>query len=110
MKNNIIKILRKNPTPWESKLWYHLRNRNLDRVKFRRQFKIDKYIVDFCCLEKKLIIELDGGHHNENDNIIRDQQRKKYLENHGYKVLRFWNNEVDNNLEGVIDKILENIN
>ena len=59
MKNNIIKILRKNPTPWESKLWYHLRNRNLNGVKFRRQFKIDKYVVDFCCLEKKLIIELD---------------------------------------------------
>lgn len=76
-------------------------------MKFRRQFKIGNYIVDFCCLEKKLIIELDGSQHTIKQNIIQDKKRQEFLENLGYKVLRFWNNEIDENPDGVIQKIIQ---
>ena len=68
-----------------------------------------KYIVDFCCQGKKLIIELDGGHHNETATLQNDSEKQKYLESKGYKVLRFWNNELDSNLEGVLEVIRRNI-
>ena len=109
MKNRLVKlarILRKNQTPYESKLWCLLRDKRLEGLKFRRQYPIGIYIVDFCCFEKKLIIELDGGHHNQNEQIKNDQKRDQYLINQGYKILRFWNNDLDNNIEGVIEKIL----
>ena len=76
-------------------------------LKFRRQYKIGKYVVDFCSLSKRLVIELDGGHHNEISVNTKDVERQKYIESHGYEVLRFWNNEVDNNIEGLVDRILE---
>ncbi|MFA5022211.1 MAG: DUF559 domain-containing protein [Patescibacteria group bacterium] len=60
----------------------------------------------FVVFKNKIVIELDGSHHNEEVNIVKDQERQKYLENKGYKVVRFWNNEIDQNLEGVIEKIL----
>lgn len=104
---NLSRKLRKDQTPWEGKLWQVLRNRNIEGLKFRRQFKIGKYIVDFCCIERKLVIELDGGHHNEQKNILKDKVRQKYIESKGYKVLRIWNNEIDDNLEGVIDQVLD---
>jgi len=110
MKNHIARVLRKNQTPQEIKLWSLLKNKKLAGLKFRRQHKIDKYIVDFCCLEKKLIIELDGGQHNEEKNIIKDKQRDKFLHDQGYVVLRIWNNEVNENMEGVVDKMLESCN
>lgn len=94
-------------TPWERKLWNVIRNRKIKGLKFRRQFKIGKYIADFCCLEKKLILELDGGHHNEGTIKAEDEIRRKYLESQGYKIFRVWNNEIDNNLEGVIDRIIQ---
>ncbi len=68
-----------------------------------------KYIVDFCCQEKKLIIELDGGHHSELTISQADQEKESYLVSNGYKVLRFWNNEVGRNLEGVLETIKRNI-
>ncbi|MBI5221182.1 MAG: DUF559 domain-containing protein [Candidatus Magasanikbacteria bacterium] len=108
MKNHITRILRENQTLWEAKLWQVLRNRQLAHWKFRRQYQIGKYVVDFCCLSKKLVIELDGGHHNIEQNKIKDEEKQKYIESQGYKALRFWNDEVDKNIEGVIDKILEN--
>lgn len=108
MKTHVTRKLRRTQTPWELKLWNTLRNRAINGLKFRRQFKIGPYVVDFCCLEKKLIIELDGGHHNEDMNQSADQIRQKYLEHQGYKVLRFWNLDIDRNLEGVIQTIIEN--
>ena len=99
---NLAKINRRNPTDAEYKLWRQLRNRYKD-FKFRRQFSIDnKYIVDFVCLEKRLIIEIDGGHHNENNH---DKKRTDYLENKGFKLLRFWNNDILNNIQVCLDCI-----
>jgi len=66
---------------------------------------IGEYIVDFCCNEKKLIIEIDGGQHNELEFINKDKQRDEYFGKCGYRVLRIWNNEIDDNLEGVLEKI-----
>ena len=106
MRPHISKILRKNHTPWELKLWGLLRNKKLAGLKFRRQFKIGPYIVDFCCLEKKLIIELDGGHHNLDTVIPKDDKRDRFLKQLGFSVLRFWNNELDSNPEGVTEAIL----
>lgn len=108
MKKHVSRILRRNQTPWELKLWQVIRNKQVKGLKFRRQFKIDKYIVDFCCLEKKLVVELDGGHHDESQNRLRDEVRQKHLEKLGFKVLRFWNNDIDHNLNGVIETIIQN--
>ena len=94
------KNLRHNMTREEVKLWNVLRNRQLMNLKFRRQVPIGKYIVDFFCTDKNLIIELDGGQHNELDNIKYDKIRTAYLSHQGYKVLRFWNDEVWNNFAG----------
>jgi len=99
-------MLRKNQTDHESKLWYNLRNRGLGDLKFRRQYKMGKYVVDFCCPSKKLVIELDGGHHAEDKYLIKDKEKQKYIESKGYKVLRVWNSEIDDNLDGVLDEIL----
>lgn len=103
----ISRILRKNQTPHEIKLWSLLRGRRFENFKFVRQYAIGKYIVDFCCRKGKLIIELDGGQHNEDKNIKNDQLRDKSLINRGYRILRVWNNELDENLEGVLDKVYE---
>ena len=107
--NKLTKIarnLRKHQTPHELKLWQLLRSRRFQNFKFRRQFPVDKYIVDFCCLHNRLMIELDGGQHNENANLEKDEVRDKYLHDQGFTVLRIWNNEINNNLEGVAGKIL----
>jgi len=108
-KNILAKNLRKNQTPQEQKLWQLIRNNQLG-VKFKRQHPIGDYIVDFVCREKWLIIELDGGQHNEDDNIINDKIRTQYLESRGFKVIRFWNNDINNNIEGVILDIKKYIN
>ncbi len=91
--------LRKELTPAERKLWSAIRNDQLG-VNFRRQHAIGNYIPDFVCIEKKLIIELDGSQHLEQ--AAYDQERTKYLEAQGYKVIRFWNNDVMKNMDGVI--------
>ncbi|MGI0439534.1 DUF559 domain-containing protein [Helicobacter himalayensis] len=98
------RTLRKVPTQAESKLWQELRNKKLG-VGFRRQFVIDsKYIADFVCLEKRLIIECDGGGHNGN---FKDIERDFYLESQNFRILRFWNNEIIENVAGVVWKIKE---
>ena len=99
--------LRNNMTPQERKIWQLLRNKSVLNLKFRRQYPIENYIVDFICNEKNLIIEIDGGQHNEEINKIYDEKRTEFLESRGYKVLRFWNNEIDNNIEGVYLEILK---
>jgi len=92
-------------TDAERALWRLLRARQLSGYKFRRQQPIDRYIVDFVCLAYRLIIEVDGGQHATN--IAYDEPRIRYLESAGFQVLRFWNNEVLENSEGVCLKILE---
>lgn len=107
-KYHIARKLRKNSTIQERMLWKILRNRQFKNLKFRRQFPIGEYIVDFVCEEKRIVIELDGGQHNEFENIIKDNERTKFIESEGYKVIRFWNNDILNNLEGVF-KILNDL-
>ena len=104
---NLARTLRKNSTKQERILWKILRNRQFKNLKFKRQIPIDKYIADFVCEEKKLIIEIDGGQHNKEENISKDNIRTKILTDEGYKVVRFWNNEIENNLEGVYKKLLD---
>ena len=100
------KKLRINSTDTEKYLWKYLRGRQLEGFKFRRQHPIGKYIVDFVNLERRIIIELDGGQHIENK---KDKLRDKWLEERGYEVLRFWDNEVFTNVEGVLEVIKEKI-
>ena len=101
----LAKILRKNQTEQEEKLWQLIRNNKFYGYKFRRQVPIGDYIVDFLCLEKRIVIELDGGQHNEPEYIRYDNERTAYLEHRGYKVIRFWNNEVNENIIGVYEKL-----
>jgi len=102
---NLSKTLRKEQTPWEAKLWYLLRGNRLNGLKFKRQVPIGKFIADFCCDEKALIIELDGGQHNETRALEADIERSEFLKSEGYTVLRFWNNELDSNIDGVLEAI-----
>ncbi len=101
---NRARNLRKNRTDAENRMWYFLRNRRLSGYKFVREKVIGKYIADFVCREKKLIIEVDGGQHMAA--AAYDQQRTKDLEAIGYQVVRFWNNEVHENIQGVMENIL----
>jgi very-short-patch-repair endonuclease len=105
-KHHAIK-LRKESTLAECKLWVYLRNDELG-VSFRRQHAIGQYIADFCSPKAKLIIELDGSQHLEQEEY--DSERTKFLESHGYKVLRFWNNDVMNHIDAVIHAILQAMN
>ena len=97
--------LRKGQTDAEKRLWGAIRNRQVFGYKFRRQYLIKGFIVDFVCLECKLIVEADGGQHQLQETY--DQRRTVVLREEGYKVLRFWNNEILANLEGVLQKIME---
>ena len=108
MLKHFKKSLRKSQTDAENILWYHLRNRNFQNYKFRRQHVLCGYIVDFVCLEKKLIIELDGGQHA--NQIAYDSARTLKLEAHGFQILRFWNDEIFNNTNDVLEVIYETLN
>ena len=100
------RLLRKNLTPQEQKLWNILKNKQFYGYKFLRQYPIKPYIVDFICREAKIIIEIDGGQHNQVKDIAYDKVRTDYLNKLGYKVIRFWNNDIDMNPEGVY-KVLQ---
>jgi very-short-patch-repair endonuclease len=102
----LAKTLRKNATHVEALLWKKLKARQFEGIKFRRQQPIEDFIVDFVSFEKRIIIELDGGQHAENRQ--RDRERDRLLTEAGFKVLRFWNNEVQENLDGVLERIREN--
>jgi very-short-patch-repair endonuclease len=97
------KALRKHQTDAEQKLWFHLRGKRFSDVKFKRQKPIGSYVVDFVATNEKLIIELDGGQHQER--MAYDQERTNYLESCGYRVLRFWNNECLTEIDTVLDRI-----
>ena len=104
---NKAKTLRTNQTEAEQRLWYHLRAHRFMGLKFKRQKPMGRYIVDFVCMERQLIIELDGGQHAEQ--MAYDQHRDAWLRSQGYTVLRFWNNEVMHQLEDVLEQIRNTI-
>ena len=99
--------MRHEPTDAEARLWAYLRAHRLGGVHFRRQYPIDPYIVDFCALKPKLIIEVDGSQHLDQEEY--DRERTEYLESKGYRVLRFWNNEVMGDIDTVVGVILDEV-
>ena len=101
------RALRNNPTDAEKHLWQKLKSKQLNGYKFRRQFPIGNYIVDFICLKEKLIIELDGGQHLQQ--VSYDKQRETWLKGQGFRVLRFWNDEILNHVDEVLEKILSEL-
>jgi very-short-patch-repair endonuclease len=101
------RALRKNLTNAERALWNTLSRRQIAGAKFRRQQVLGSYIVDFVCFEKRLIVEVDGGQHA--DQLTYDVARTAWLETQGYRVLRFWNNEVLGNIAGVTQVILDTV-
>jgi very-short-patch-repair endonuclease len=101
---NRARQLRRQQTDVESKLWIRLRDRQLCGVKFRRQHPIGPYIVDFCCPDRGLVVELDGGQHAEHTSS--DQARTRILNAEGYRVVRFWNHEVLNQADAILDEIV----
>jgi very-short-patch-repair endonuclease len=110
LKNRLQRLLRSNMTDAECALWKRLRGCQLNGCKFRRQHPFGDFILDFVCLEAKLVIEVDGGQHNGS---AQDLDRDQVLENAGYRVMRFWNNQVLNEIESVVESIwleLERLN
>jgi very-short-patch-repair endonuclease len=97
------KQMRSQPTPAEHRLWQLLRAKRLSGYRFKRQLAIDHYIADFVCLQRRLIVEADGGQHSENK---ADARRDAYLKAQGFRILRFWNNDIFSNEEGVLTSIL----
>ncbi|WP_368543051.1 endonuclease domain-containing protein [Enterobacter soli] len=97
------KRLRRELTNEENRLWYLLRGRRFAHYKFRRQHPVGNYILDFACCEARLAVELDGGQHDENREY--DRQRTQWLNQKGWHVIRFWNNELGNSEEAVLDQI-----
>ncbi|MEN8253296.1 MAG: endonuclease domain-containing protein [Patescibacteria group bacterium] len=107
LRTELARKLRKKLTPEERKLWNKIKNRQLLEYKFRRQQPIGPYVLDFYCADKKLAIELDGGHHNDEETKEYDKERSEFIENQGIKVIRFWNQEVNKNINLVIDQIVK---
>ena len=103
ISKNIARNLRKKPTEAEKILWQRLRNRQVEGFKFRRQQILGSYVVDFVNFERKLVIELDGSQHEVEKE--RDWKRDRWLQTQGFEVLRYWNNEVFENVEGVLETI-----
>jgi very-short-patch-repair endonuclease len=91
-------------TDAERTLWFRLRDRRLNGMKFRRQMPIRSYVVDFCCESAHLVVELDGGQHDERS--LEDAKRTADIEDYDYLVLRFWNNDVMSNIDGVLETIV----
>jgi very-short-patch-repair endonuclease len=104
-RNNLQRRLRRNMTDAERKLWSVLRGRQMEGLKFRRQHPFEDYILDFVCLEKKIVIEIDGGQHQEL--VLEDGVRTKMLEKAGFRVLRFWNHQVLQEIEAVAEQITQ---
>ena len=107
MKNlkDVTKKLRQNMQIPERILWAKLRNRRFKQYKFRRQVQIDNYIVDFICYEKSLIIELDGRQHLTPENLIQDEIRTQYLKNKNYNIVRYYNTDILNNIDNVLEDL-----
>ena len=104
---NKAKSLRKNMTDEEKSLWYDLREFKADGLKFRKQAPIGHYIVDFVCLSAKLVVEIDGIHHGDPDQLAHDKVRDAWLKSEGFQVLRFWNDELKKDKNLVLNTILQ---
>jgi len=105
LKAKLQRGLRNSPTDAEYRLWQRLRGRQLDDCKFRRQHPFGNYILDFVCLERRVVVELDGSQHSNSINY--DLQRTHAIEDVGFVVLRFWNNQLHDNIDGVLEVILQ---
>jgi very-short-patch-repair endonuclease len=106
MPKRAARALRHASTDAEIRLWAALRGRRLAGFKFRRQHPIDRFVVDFVCTKHHLVIEADGGQHADSE---ADAERTKWLEGQGWRVLRFWNNDILANIEGVLETILASL-
>jgi very-short-patch-repair endonuclease len=93
--------------PAEQRLWFFLRRKQLGGFRFRRQHTIGPYITDFACVEARIVIELDGEQHGFDEAAARDGRRDAFLDAQGFQVLRFWNGDVYNNIEAVLEAILD---
>ena len=105
MKHQLARRLRREQTEVERKLWSALRNRRFARFKFRRQQPIGPFVVDFVCFEKKVVVELDGSQHALPENAAADKIRTGYLQRRGYRVKRYWNGDVNQYFDSVLDDI-----
>jgi len=105
-KQEFARYLRKTMTDAEQALWWRLRKKQIAGCRFRRQHPVGPFIADFACIESRLLIEVDGSQHHACE---RDSRRDEYLRNAGFHILRFWNNEVLENMEGVCDVILRHL-
>jgi very-short-patch-repair endonuclease len=106
MANEKARQLRRNRTAAERRLWRQLRELKQAGFKFRQQVPIDPFIVDFACLSRRLIVEVDGGAHSTDREVARDARRERYLKAQGFQVLRVWNSDVRENISGVMDTIV----
>jgi very-short-patch-repair endonuclease len=110
LANENARALRKRLTPQEVKVWMKLRELKALGFHFRRQAPIGRYIVDFASLRARIVVEIDGGQHGMHDGIRSDRERDAVLRSQGFRVLRFWNSDVDQNLNGVMESILSALN
>jgi very-short-patch-repair endonuclease len=99
--------LRLNTTEAEARLWQHLRRSEMLGSHFRRQVPIGPFVADFACMAARLVIELDGSQHGTDEGTRRDAARTRWFEQEGYRVVRFWNNDLVNNMDGVLERIYE---
>ena len=99
------RVLRRNMTDAERVLWPRLRAKRFAGYKFRRQTAIGRYVADFCCMSAGLIVEADGGGHSEDGDDAYQKRRSAYLRARGYRILRFWNNDIIQNTDAVLDEI-----
>jgi very-short-patch-repair endonuclease len=106
-KRKTAKVLRENTTTAEDILWRHLRRIEIKGSHFRRQVPIGPYVADFACLKERLIIEVDGSQHGNDPNSRRDEDRTRWLNSEGYRVMRFWNNDVMSKTEAVLEAVYE---
>ncbi|MBN8980050.1 MAG: endonuclease domain-containing protein [Rhizobiales bacterium] len=109
MANENARALRKRLTPQEVKLWVRLRQLKALKFHFRKQAPIGHYIVDFVSFNRRLVIEADGGQHGLRSNMKADSVRDEFLSSQGFQILRFWNSEIDQNLDGVLAKIMRSL-
>jgi very-short-patch-repair endonuclease len=109
MANQNARNLRKNLTPQEVKLWSKLRELRQRGPRFQRQTPIKNYIIDFICFNPKIAIEIDGGQHATGEAVAKDAERDNFLRSEGFAVLRFWNTDIDSNLDGVLEHIAEHL-
>jgi very-short-patch-repair endonuclease len=108
--NEVARALRKRLTPQEVKLWVRLRGLKSLGHHFRRQAPVGPYVVDFICFRAQLVVEADGGQHGMSEGVRSDRVRDAFLQAQGFKVIRFWNSDIDRNLNGVMETILDTLN